>query len=558
MKNLKCRGLLCLLLVFCLLAGCTPSPAPAQPAEPAAPVAPPMPEVLTPSENTAPPVPEDAEDFIFPAELPKAEEPVPSPAEPTPAPIEPTPAPTEPTPAPVEPTPAPVVPAKPAFTGDYLVGFGREDITPMDSVPLAGYGDTSKRINEEVTDDLLATAIAVTDKSGNSVILYTLDIINARDAVVKGIRTTVSERTGVPAENIFITHTHTHSGPDLSNTASGFITLYQEMLIESAIEAGVQAWEDRKSATMYTAKADANGLNFIRHYRHEDGTYSGPGFGSSTTPKIGHAGAADPELRLIRFQRQGGKDVLLMNWQAHATMNSYQVPNKGLSADFITGLRAYLEAELDCSFAYYQGAAGDHMPTSDIAAEDPTRDVYEFGEMLGTVVKTALQQQKKMAAGAIKVQHVPFTARINHADDHLVEQATLVQKYISDKGGNSGATAYAQTLGLISYHHANSIVRRAKMADTTTLNCAVLSIGDVGFAASPNELFGDMGIEMRRGSPYDMTFILGYCNYSNGYMPTRRAYAYSSYEVGCSNYAEGVAEEHAAFMAQSLKNLKNG
>ena len=64
------------------------------------------------------------------------------------------------------------------------------------------------------------------------------------------------------------------------------------------------------------------------------------------------------------------------------------------------------------------------------------------------------------------------------------------------------------------------------------------------------------GKYIKENTPFDMTFIVGYCNGSGGYLPSRRAYDYFSYEVGCSNFAEGVAEEHAAFMAQSLNELK--
>ena len=54
-----------------------------------------------------------------------------------------------------------------------------------------------------------------------------------------------------------------------------------------------------------------------------------------------------------------------------------------------------------------------------------------------------------------------------------------------------------------------------------------------------------------------MTMILGYCNSYGGYLPSRRAYEYFSYEVGCSNFAPGAAEEHAAFLVEHLKKLKD-
>ena len=49
----------------------------------------------------------------------------------------------------------------------FLAGFGRVDITPEESVPLAGYGNTSKRFFQNIRDRIIGNCVAVTDENGN-------------------------------------------------------------------------------------------------------------------------------------------------------------------------------------------------------------------------------------------------------------------------------------------------------------------------------------------------------------------------------------------------------
>ena len=441
---------------------------------------------------------------------------------------------------------------------DYLVGYARRDMSPTQPAPLAGYGDTSRRMHKLLIDPICATALAVTDRDGTTVLLLSTDMSITRSEHLQPVRDAIREKLDIPEDHIFIAATHTHSAPCQLNHEIPYMAEFMENYTRQLTAAALAAYEDRKAAELYYSSTVAEGLNFVRHYLHEDGTYSGPGFGTSKTPMVDHAYGPDPELRLIRFQREGAKDILLMNWQAHGTMVSYRTPERKFlcSADYITGLRTYLENE-ERDLIFLQGAAGDLMPTSDIASENPTSDIYHYGKLLGQIALTALENEKKAEAGPIRVKELVFEGKVDHSDDHMVEKAQQVADLIAKNGSNAGSTPLAQSLGMISRHHAQSILRRSRLGETQGLGCSVLQIGNIGVAVSSNELFSDTGVAIREGSPFDMTIIMGYCNGHGGYLPSRRAYSYFSYEVGCSNFAEGTAEEYAVFMKEQLTNLKN-
>ena len=56
--------------------------------------------------------------------------------------------------------------------GQLAVGYGKVNITPEDSVPLGGFGNTDQRMSTGFRTYLYATCIAITDAEGNTAIIY--------------------------------------------------------------------------------------------------------------------------------------------------------------------------------------------------------------------------------------------------------------------------------------------------------------------------------------------------------------------------------------------------
>ena len=60
--------------------------------------------------------------------------------------------------------------------GKFLAGFGSFDISPLESVPLASYGDSSQRMSDGIKAKLEALALAITDEEGQSMIFIVGDM----------------------------------------------------------------------------------------------------------------------------------------------------------------------------------------------------------------------------------------------------------------------------------------------------------------------------------------------------------------------------------------------
>lgn len=59
----------------------------------------------------------------------------------------------------------------------------------------------------------------------------------------------------------------------------------------------------------------------------------------------------------------------------------------------------------------------------------------------------------------------------------------------------------------------------------------IIRLGDIAFVGIPGEMFGRLGLELRRRSPFRHTCIIGLANEQIGYIPDRKAYVDGGYQT---------------------------
>ena len=374
------------------------------------------------------------------------------------------------------------------FAGTFSVGYGKADISPEYSVYLRGYGEPpAERMSTGVAERLYATCVAITDAKGNSALLISLDLLNADKGVVQPLRNQLSEKTGVPFDHIMVCCSHNHSGPDISDT------VYRGLLTERVIEATEQAMACRKPATMETAFCRPEGFNFVRHYLLIDGTFMGEAVGTVPRDQIyGHYGKADNLLQLVRFNREGDKPVVLMNWQGHPR-NSEPNSHTTATPNYAGIMRSTVEEGLDCYGSFFLSGSGNLNNNSQISAEVIHKDYIELGKALGQEAIAAAANFKPANTGDIQV-----------AGSFLD---------ISGKEAAAGVPLYA------------------------------LSVGDLAFAFAPFEIFDTNAMAVKDTSDFKMTFYSSCSNESHSYLPTDPSFRWvRHYEVRVTKYPQGTAQ----------------
>ena len=79
---------------------------------------------------------------------------------------------------------------------------------------------------------------------------------------------------------------------------------------------------------------------------------------------------------------------------------------------------------------------------------------------------------------------------------------------------------------------------------------------EVAVVALPGEVFADLGLAIKRASPFATTLVFELANDAPGYIPTRKAFAEGSYETVNSRVQPGGGEAIAEAAVRVLKELR--
>lgn len=440
-----------------------------------------------------------------------------------------------------------------------FVGFGQTCITPRESVPLSGYGNSGSRMSTNVLSDLYATAIAVTDEEGSTVLLIETDLIAVYAATMDPIRQAMAQAVDLPLEHIMVGCTHTHSAPD-TEWDHPSIQRYLPYLKEQMIACAKQALADRKPAALSMAETKTKDIAFVRHYVLEDGSYKGVNLNIlSQVPIAFHSSEPDPLMRLIKFERQGGRDIVLINWQCHPHRTGFG--KFDVSADIIGVLRDEVESAWDCDCIYFSGANGNINPLSFDLKENLYEDYLAHGKALAEFALGVKDRFEPIEEGKVQVLHRVCKEPFNKPDTSMLDVARDVAAYWEAHDTDyRGGIAYAESKGMHSQYQALELLRKHQMAcdgvSHIDVRMTVCSFGDVAFVAAPYEMFDTNGKYIRDFSPFKATIVASLANDCLDYVPSAYGYLNDCYEADSTLLTPGAGERLAQLYVKMLEELK--
>jgi len=382
------------------------------------------------------------------------------------------------------------------------VGFGRADITPETTVPLGG---GSGNISYSVEEPLYLNCVAITDETDNTILVYMIDLLGSYGEFAMQ-RRAIAKATGVNELQIMFAATHNHTGPDLKKVNEPSIQLYQEMIPDRIVQAAVDAMADRKPVEgMYIARTYTDDMNFVRHYELKDGSRIGWATPAVQANKNGtikdHLLPADNELQMVKFVREGGKDIIMMNYQGHPRATQDTIRSQ------VEAIRREIEPQLDCYFTYFLGGSGNVNSTSKITGRTRTGDHLEHGKMITEYAVEAAKNFQEVEVGKVQISSA---------------------KYAGTAIGSNNK------LEILIY---------------------AFSFGDVAFTTAPYEMFTENGQKIKEESPFAMTFVATCSNGDLSYLPSEYAFEYDCYEVSITKFEKGTAEKVTAEHISLLKSI---
>jgi neutral ceramidase len=157
----------------------------------------------------------------------------------------------------------------------FCAGFGRADITPPPGVGLAGNGPEGKRaVGYRLR--LFVRAMVLRDAGGESVALLVADLAHISPTLHRMTAARVAGRTGLTADRIVISATHTHAGPGhfyserqyngFGSSVAGYDTAVVNYLVEAFTRAILQGWEALRPARAAWGQIPVWGFTRNRSY----------------------------------------------------------------------------------------------------------------------------------------------------------------------------------------------------------------------------------------------------------------------------------------------------
>lgn len=443
----------------------------------------------------------------------------------------------------------------------YRVGYARVDITPREAVPLAGFGNTSKRMSRCVRDPLYASCFAITDANDTTLILMSMDLQRGGPRETAVVREYCLNTFGIPGEQVMVAGTHTHAGPDQFNENEPSIHRYRQMLDLKLPACVAMAMADRKAAAMYMGDVETDRMNFVRHYCHTTAEgevkYFGDCFGTPVYDgTTRHATQADPTLHIVKFVREGCKDLVLVNFRAHGILCSGS-KKYDVSADWIGGLRSAFEQKTDCLFTYFQGAAGNQNPKSRLVQENITEDCVAYGNLLADQVLQGMKDMRPVEPEPIRTTRTMLVAQVNKPAPELLEVCRQVQKVWKETNDFKQSVAAGAAIGIRSPYQAGAIISKSSMEDTNEIELNAITLGELALVTAPNELFDTISAYVEEHAPQAKVLTLGYCNGMLGYIPSQFGFEYTCYESDCCRFHPGIGETIRDTFLEMLNELKN-
>ena len=426
------------------------------------------------------------------------------------------------------------------------VGFAERDITP--EIGMEQPGGYRKSFHSKFHDPCKVRA-AVFDNGKNVVAVVSLDALFIRRVTVDQIRKRVEAKCKIPANSILLHATHSHSSgpmgmilPGEYDHASDFVQelayeksstgdlAYLETVVDQSVEAICDAYKKRSASECGAGVGIEEQVAFNRRFFMRNGlTFTHPRPGNPDIVKA--AGPVDPEVGVIGvWDEQGQLKGCIVNFVCHATTNP-----GGISANYIYYVEQVIRGVFgkDAILVFLAGASGDVTQVDNLSKYQrrPSEDSARFvgGRVGAEAVKVLLSMPRgnfETIESKTKMLQIP---RRKPTPEHVQEAIEVVKA--GPEKSNATDWVFAKETVLL-----DARLEKEPVAD---VEVQAVQLGPVVLLTDPAEFFCQLGLDIKEGSPFPITFPVSLANGCVGYVPTKEAFDKNGggYETRLTGYS---------------------
>jgi len=353
----------------------------------------------------------------------------------------------------------------------------------------------AQRRGRAVRANLYARAVVLADGRTTAAIVV-LDWLAAFGQVTDLARQLAARLTDIPEQNILIWATHNHSGPPAYGAVGK--TGYKADALRRIASAVVRARQRIRAVTVRGATGRAD-LNFNRRYKLPDGGIAGF-LWHKLLERRWDDGFVDKHMGLLVLGAGGKPLAAMVAYAGHANMNC--VIDRSYNADYPGVACAALARRLGAPVLLVNGGFGN-------------ADMKGNALSLERTVKAGLDVAR--AAGGLRDRLRPLRG--------APVRCGSLSRQAAPMNGKPGRT----------------------------ITVAAVAFGDVAFAQHPGEMYTEFIPQIRKASPYPLTFPAFWRGF---YLPTRQAVAQGGY--GTDGRGADWGELSRDLSAALLKRLHAG
>jgi neutral ceramidase len=421
----------------------------------------------------------------------------------------------------------------------FKAGAAASNITPW--MGLSINGNMTDHRGTNVHDQLHARAIVLDDGVTRLAIVVADSCMIYRETF-DAAKQLLEQRIGLPASNILISATHTHSAPAaVSIFQSDADKEYQHFLTLRLADAVQQAIVNLAPARIGWGIGSEPRHVFNRRWRMKPGVVNGDPFGGTNdlvkmNPRPGNpdllepAGPTDPEVPVLALRTIDGRPLALL---ANYSMHYCGVPAHTFSADYFGAFCDRIQQRLAADrqeppfvAVLSNGTSGDCNSMNFREAPKPEAPFERVHTVANDVAEVALQVYENIQWHdwvELKSAHKEILLGVRKADAAQLANARETLAKAKKQAGQYG--------GWSPEVYAREAVLLAAFPDQVPVLLQAFRIGDLGIAAIPCEVFAQIGLTLKKESPLKPMFTIELANGYNGYLPTPEQHKLGGYET---------------------------
>jgi len=398
---------------------------------------------------------------------------------------------------------------------------GTTDLAPYSGGWMTGYA--ARAVPSSGLHDPLTARAVLLDDGAERLAIISCDLLGLAPESVERIRKRIEKKTGIPAGQIMICCTHTHSGPasmwmrgHMGFVHKPWLRALQNRLIRLVAQLPARL----EPARLACGSTTVTGIGFNRQDRSRP---------------------IDEELTALALERSDGSAIaVLINYATHAVVLGPR--NLEYSGDFPGAAARRLDELTGGIGLYLQGACGDVDPVTQLErgwGQGTFEDCEAIGSRLAEAALDALRDAPRTPEVTLRAASRVVDVPLDPAPS-LDELDRLIARFRADRKA-AIAGAVRDTAGEMTANTmlvwARKLRRHIRLQNVpTTLSAEVFAarINDVRIIGLPFETYTDIGLRIKQGlEPIDAV-VVGYANGLYGYCPTTWAKDQGGYGADAS------------------------